>query len=408
MPTERTSTRLNDQELANLQLPRAPIDRSGWWRFAIRTGLRRYGRKRAGQEGGGGLEYPVPEICAALRRDGKLAAAQELRRRYPFGQAAGAEPAPVVSAMPARAWQIRIGEARYEFVAALERLAGELGNLERGIARLHEVGRAGAIPDYLQNALSVASPNGQVPSSQTLRRWLAAYVVVLHDPIRAAHVQVAREAVALVEARAQFGITVSLPDALRAVVRGVEENQERFAEQREFYAGVQSRAAAAIAYQDKMAAAGVQVSTAEAVMAVRSGEAARAVGFVEESAMELVARDPSEMPRAIRMYQAEMARLGITLNAAQAAAELENYLERLGITRLLLDQELRRAAEAVGLTKTELAREVAKEQRDWQALGAPRTSLEVARRVIDARRRARESRPMTAEELARANFAGRT
>lgn len=201
---------------------------------------------------------------------------------------------------------------------------------------------------------------------------------------------------------------MSLPDALRAVVRGVEENQERFAEQREFYAGVQSRAAAAIAYQDKMAAAGVQVSTAEAVMAVRSGEAARAVGFVEESAMELVARDPSEMPRAIRMYQAEMARLGITLNAAQAAAELENYLERLGITRLLLDQELRRAAEAVGLTKTELAREVAKEQRDWQALGAPRTSLEVARRVIDARRRARESRPMTAEELARANFAGRT
>jgi hypothetical protein len=224
--------------------------------------------------------------------------------------------------------------------------------------------------------------------------------------------EVGRLAVDFIEAHRESpqGVVVSTADACRAVRadpaaarRKIPELRAAAAEHRRatISRNAQATAVAVHAYQDKMAAAGVQVGTLAALDAVRSGRARRAAVTFSESALDLVARDPAEMPRAIVQYQHEMAELGITLSTAAAAVELREYLDRLGVRPLPFAAETLRNAEAVGLTRETLAREVERRRGNWPFKGASRTSAELALVVIKEAAAARAGKPMTAAELAR-------
>jgi hypothetical protein len=162
----------------------------------------------------------------------------------------------------------------------------------------------------------------------------------------------------------------------------MHESSRRDLSPEEICRNAQATAVAVHAYQDEMAAAGVQVGTLAALDAVRSGRDRLAAVTFSESAFDLVARDPAEMPRAIVQYQHEMAELGITLSTAGAAGELREYLDRLDVRPLPFAAAMLRDAEAVGLTKETLARAVERLRGNWPFKGASRTSAELALVVI--------------------------
>jgi hypothetical protein len=149
-----------------------------------------------------------------------------------------------------------------------------------------------------------------------------------------------------------------------------------------------------------MAAAGVQIGTLAALDAVRAGRDLPAAAFAEESALDLVLRDPTEMPRAIQMYQSEMAALGLTLNTAEAVSEIREYLDRMDAKPLPMAERLLRDAEAASLSKADLAREIKNLRGNWPFKGASRTSAELATVAIKIAAERGNGRPMTPAELA--------